>query len=62
METNLEELLNIIAKQTIVLNRQDKGLIDLTAAYNAKADECQKLQTELETLKKDSGFLKEVTG
>jgi uncharacterized coiled-coil protein SlyX len=51
IETNLEELLGVIARQTIVINRQDKGLTELSAMYNEKVAECEKLQKEIEDLK-----------
>jgi hypothetical protein len=51
IETNLEELLGVIARQTIVINRQDKGLTDLSNLYNAKVAECEILQKEIENLK-----------
>jgi hypothetical protein len=47
METNLDELLGVIARQTIVLNRQDNAITEMTNAYNTKAAECDKLQEEL---------------
>jgi uncharacterized protein involved in exopolysaccharide biosynthesis len=60
METNLDELLGVIARQTIILNRQDNAINEMTAAYNAKAAEADKLQTELTELKAQREFPREV--
>jgi hypothetical protein len=62
LETNLEELLGVIAKQTIIQNRQDKALVELTAMYNEKTAECENLRTELDELKAQREFPREVTG
>ena len=50
LETSLDELLGVIAKQAIVINRQDKGLTDLTAMYNEKTAECENLKLEIAQL------------
>jgi hypothetical protein len=51
IETNLDELLGIIAKQTLIINRQDKALTDLSELYNQKTVECENLQKDIANLK-----------
>jgi hypothetical protein len=51
IETNLDELLGIIARQTLIISRQDKALTDLSTLYNEKTAECEALQKDIANLK-----------
>jgi len=57
IDTTPDELLLIIGKQQVILEKQAKALSDLTAAYNRQLEEIQNLRMTLQPKETEDGGL-----